>query len=575
MQAIFRPTIRLLQRRHLRQAAASSFATSRSASVLTGYKNWVSRGELAYDEKQFAILQLFDKLQRIIVKTVKSANERVTETVKDGKVEGNETADNKITHNAMPPLRLRGVYLYGEVGTGKTMLMDQFYHSLDPSISTKRRVHFHDFMLEIHKRIHLHKKQLIEQYGRDINLNLCSERDSIIIIAREIAREARVLCFDEFQVTDICDAMILSRLFGELWKQGVVLVATSNRHPSELYLNGLNRQYFLPFIEQLQGNCIVRNIGIDKDYRQDNVSQQGSYLVPDSAKNNAKLWDMYNAELVKRNQASKQETVAVMMGRTLTLQHANLACKACYVSFAELCDTDKGASDYQSLCAHYRTIYMHSIPQLSVLSHNEARRFITLIDAMYNNNVRFVWTAAARPAQLFRVLTTAEVFQQQDNLGTDHLWSTTDAVNAIDKDSTTCKERASDGSGIAIMPSTKQHLRGGEQARIPLDSNVYFGSTIKLTGANGFNQSDTVVDASCAGSGEAGSKSLHTASTNSGTAGAAAAVDAGQEELKVLEGELASIRELSFAFKRAASRLTEMSSVGYVERWGQHHPFEI
>ena len=133
-------------------------------------------------------------------------------------------------------LKVKGFYLFGSVGTGKTMLMDMFYNSI--KYPTKRRTHFHSFMLDIHKRMHDHKQFLLKTYGRDVHINMSSERDPIVYIASSISKESRVLCFDEFQVTDVCDALILRRLFNELWKNGVVLVATSNRPPKDLYLNG-------------------------------------------------------------------------------------------------------------------------------------------------------------------------------------------------------------------------------------------------------------------------------------------------------------------------------------------------
>jgi predicted ATPase len=395
-------------------------------------------------------------------------------------------------------------------------------------------------MLEVHRRIHAHKKQLLQQFGRDIHLNLSSERDSILIIAKEIAQEARVLCFDEFQVTDICDAMILSRLFGELWRRGVVLVATSNRHPEQLYLNGLNRQYFLPFIANLEINCVVRNIGVDKDYRQDNQRAEGAYYIPNSQETREKLWAQYTAQLA--GQPSLQETIPVMMGRSLTLPAANLARGACFVSFAELCETDRGSADYQALCAHFRCVYMHGIPTLTVLVHNEARRLIMLVDAMYNSGTRFVWTAAAPPADIFRVLTAEEMPREKDAaLGTDHAWSDPADLQSYDKSH----------SG-ATQQGESRHLRGGQQSevKIPLDSNVYFGSTLK------FAQSEQLQDAA----GQSGAEVEQSTPA-----------DAAQDELKVLEGELASVQELGFAFRRASSRLVEMSSVAYLQRWFSMH----
>jgi len=317
---------------------------------------------------------------------------------------------DSIDANATTQKRLRGLYMYGEVGTGKTMVMDMFFTSV--TIPHKRRVHFSEFMLEVHSRIHKHKQKLLQEFGRDIHLNLSSERDSITIIARDIAKEAQLLCFDEFQVTDICDAMILTRLFNELWKQNVVLVATSNRPPTDLYLNGLNRQYFLPFIERLQVNCLVRNINIDHDYRQGGHTAPNAYFIGNTPQNNTTLRGLYEAELQRGNFASEAVTVPVMNNRKLTLSDANLQAGVCFVEFSALCEIDRGASDYQALCAHFHTVFMPNIPVLTVLAHNEARRLITLIDAMYNSNVRFVWVADAPPAQLFGILNRKEVEQE-------------------------------------------------------------------------------------------------------------------------------------------------------------------
>ena len=165
-----------------------------------------------------------------------------------------------------PPPRLKGMYIYGHVGVGKTMAMDVFYDHCP--LAAKRRVHFHKFMLEIHQRIHAYKQRLLQQYGREVHINLSSERDAIAAVAHDIADECRLLCFDEFQVTDICDAMMLAKFFGVLWERGTVLVATSNRPPTDLYKDGLNRSYFLPFIDRLQDECVVWDMGTSEDYRQ-------------------------------------------------------------------------------------------------------------------------------------------------------------------------------------------------------------------------------------------------------------------------------------------------------------------
>ena len=528
---------------------------SEATPTLTAtYKLQVVTGALAFDEKQYKLVSLLEKLQNLVEKHQLEFGDdlhkeipSIGEDVPSTSGAGNDRTDT----NPSSQKRLRGLYMYGEVGTGKTMLMDMFFTKVN--IPHKRRVHFSEFMLEVHSRIHKHKQKLLQEFGRDIHLNLSSERDSITFIARDIAREAQVLCFDEFQVTDICDAMILTRLFNELWKQNVVLVATSNRPPTDLYLNGLNRQYFLPFIERLQVNCLVRNINIDHDYRQGGHTAPNAYFIGNTSQNLAALRGLYETELQKANFSSHEVTIPVMNNRKLTLAAANLQAGVCFVEFSALCETDRGSSDYQALCAHFHTVYMPSIPVLSVLAHNEARRLITLIDAMYNSNVRFVWVADAPPAQLFEILTKEEVEQGSVGgaaLGTDHSWSSS---------STTSQEVSSTRHTVAVESdaANERNLRGAEQPRRPLDSNIYFGTTLQLSKSGSKDKHGSMVE-----------NSLNPPSKAHSETDAHAPQDAAQDELKVLEGELASVQELSFAFRRAASRLTEMSSVGYLqERW--------
>jgi predicted ATPase len=493
--------------------------------LLNEYKSKVTQGVLRYDERQYRILQHFTKLQQLLV------------TASDVKLLVSAPAEQPPPDTASTRKRLRGLYLYGSVGTGKTMLMDSFFNSTP--VASKRRVHFHDFMLEVHSRIHKHKMSLLAQHGRDVHINLSSARDSIAAVALELATEAKLLCFDEFQVTDICDAMILSRLFNNLWNAGVVLVATSNRHPSELYQGGLNRQYFLPFIENLQVHCLVRDIGSSCDYRQQEPARCDAYYVPATGANREKLRRRFEGEL--GGASCGAVSVPVMMGRALTLSAGCLERRVCFASFHELCEAEKGAADYHALCSHFSTVYLHGVPVLSVLSHNEARRMITLVDALYNNHVRLVWTAEAPPAQLFRALSAMELRSEAPDatLGTDHSW--TAPVTSCDREGPQPAAGPETGTGNG----QSLHLRGEEQRR--LDISEYIGTAVALSGTT------TSQPAVAQGADSPGA--------------AAAVVDAAQEELKVLEGELASIQELSFAFRRAASRLAEMATETYERKW--------
>lgn len=413
------------------------------------------------------------------------------------------------------------MYLHGPVGTGKTMLMDLFFSLVEAPVGTKRRVHFNDFMLEIHKRIHQHNQRWIQSRGRGVQLDLSPERDSIRCVAADISCEARLLCFDEFQVTDICDAMIMIRLFDELWLRGVVLVATSNRPPEDLYLNGLNRQYFLPFIAQLQRHCAVRGIGVEKDYRLDGEPMVDNCLVPNSDANLMRLKDLFYAALGGGHGATAGPVeVPVMMGRTLQLAAADLQRGVCLVDFHSLCVVERGASDYIALCQHVHSVFMHGIPELSVLHHNEARRFITLIDAIYNANVRLVFCADQPPLQLFRELSAAELSGGDEALGTDHSWA---------------------GSGRGDYSIREERLlRGAQQTlhRLVPEGVVSDGGEPSLSSSSPSSLSSSSVE----------EEEVHV-------------------EVNVLEGELASIQELGFAFRRAASRLVEIGSRSYMQRW--------
>lgn len=224
------------------------------------------------------------------------------------------------------------------------MLMDIFYNSC--SIKKKRRVHFHKFMLEIHKRIHDFKQDLLRRHGRDVHLNLSSERDAIVQVARKISEEAKLLCFDEFQVTDICDAMILKKFMSELWDCGTVLIATSNRPPSDLYKDGINRMYFMPFIRRLEEECVVCDIQSLKDYRLDaKMNPTPAFYTPLSSESTAQLLEQY---LLDGGQYPMQAfSIPVMMGRKFLVDGGSLKKRVCWIEFKRLCEDDVGAADYQ------------------------------------------------------------------------------------------------------------------------------------------------------------------------------------------------------------------------------------
>lgn len=245
-------------------------------------------------------------------------------------------------------------------------MMDMFFQtSQEPK---KRRVHFHKFMLDVHKLIHDYKQGLLREFGRQRNIDLSRERDPVVYAAKIINEDAKLLCFDEFQVTDIADALIMTKLFNELWMRGTILLATSNRPPSDLYLGGINREYFMPFIEELQRRCIVRNLRSQIDYREVmSTLAEDAYYTPLSPESTAKLREQFQKNHAGESSTSVSEEmvrVPVMMGRELNVLARG---RACFVTFSEICEGNKGAADYSALAQCMDVIYMDGIPQLSVL----------------------------------------------------------------------------------------------------------------------------------------------------------------------------------------------------------------
>lgn len=278
---------------------------------------------------------------------------------------------------------IRGLYLYGGVGTGKTMLMDLFYEEL-PENWRKRRTHFHDFMLNVHSRLQKQK----------------GKADPLEVVAEELLRESVLLCLDEFMVTDVADALILNRLFGHLFRKGVVLVTTSNRAPDQLYEGGLQRDLFLPFIALLKERCIVHEIGSSIDYRKLNASEEGFYFCGEGS--SVLLREKF--KLLADGNIAKPSVVEVVMGRKLQVPFSANGCA--YFQFHELCEMPLGAADYIGLFNIFHTLALEGIPIFG--SHNRvaAYRFVTLVDVMYESKARLLCSAEAKPVDLFKCCIT-------------------------------------------------------------------------------------------------------------------------------------------------------------------------
>lgn len=292
----------------------------------------------------------------------------------------------------------KGLYVHGDVGRGKSMIMDLFFAAAP--IASKRRVHFHAFMLEIHRAMHdwryMEPAARKKQYGTDAD-------DPIPPLADKIARESLLLCFDEFQVSDVTDAMILGRLFTNLFARGVVMILTSNRAPDDLYMGGLNRELFLPAIEMIREKLDVSSLSGPIDYRMERMKGLQVYYHPlgDVATQalSKAFWKLTDHEVADRSKVGPEELS--VQGRTI---HVPVADKGVAVfSFKKLCGAALGAADYLEIAWHYHTVIMVGIPLLGPDKRNEAKRFVTFIDVLYENNVKFLCCAEVAPEDLYQV----------------------------------------------------------------------------------------------------------------------------------------------------------------------------
>lgn len=278
---------------------------------------------------------------------------------------------------------IKGLYIYGGVGRGKSMLMDLYYQN--SKIVKKRRVHFHAFMIEVHERLHEFRKTHDDA------------EDPIAHVAKDIAEDAWLFCFDEMHVNDIADAMVIARLFEHLFKFGVILVTTSNRHPNELYKNGLQREHFIPFIELLKHHVDIVELVSQHDYRLQKMQNMGQTYFYPLGSDADKFMQSTFEDMIHEMDIIPQ-TLHVQ-GRELTLQQT--AGDILLTSFKELCEQPLGSADYIEIANEFSTVLLKDVPRLRKEHRNEAKRFVMLIDELYEHKVKFICSAEVKANALY------------------------------------------------------------------------------------------------------------------------------------------------------------------------------
>ncbi len=337
------------------------------SAVADCYARLLAAGELSPDEDQQRAVAVLDRLASQL--TRKSKRGLLARLARK------------------PPSPPGGTYMWGGVGRGKSMLMELAFQNID--VASKRRVHFHEFMLEVHERLRVER---VKESG-----------DPIPPVAQALAREARLLAFDEMVINNAADAMILSRLFAQLLDAGVTVIITSNRPPRDLYLGGLNRELFLPFIDLIERRLDVVPLNGPTDYRLQRLGGMPTWYVPNGPEATRSLSEAFFrlTDYPPEDRAHvPAEDIPVQGGRTL---HVPKSLKGVAVfSFKRLCGEPRGAPDYLAIARRYHTLLMVGIPKLGPEKRNEAARFVTLIDALYESKVKLLAAADASPADLYR-----------------------------------------------------------------------------------------------------------------------------------------------------------------------------
>lgn len=359
------------------------YASDSKDTIINAFLEKINNNVIKKDDHQFKIVQ---SLQRL-------SNELRNYTPPEDSIWSRLGIKDRTSE------RPRGLYLWGSVGCGKTFLMDLFYDNCSVSDDNKRRVHFHRFMLDVHAEIHQIKLGKIKNRFVD-------QKNPIPTVAKLIASRTWLICLDEFQVTDVADAMILKQLFTNLFQDGVILLATSNRPPDDLYKSGLQRSAFLPFIPILKDNCQVECLDSNIDYRRQHSKIKKVYFVTKGSESGDSNLDTLFKVLSLAEDDIVGPKIFMVNNRQVRLNKTCGGIADC--EFSELCQQPLGADDYDRMGKLFHTVIIRNIPQMTVKMKSDVRRFITFIDMMYDNRVRVVFSARVPVDELFNFDTSGE-----------------------------------------------------------------------------------------------------------------------------------------------------------------------
>jgi len=352
-------------------------------SVQQGYDQLVAGGKIERDAAQMALVHRLDQLTDQLAETALA-------------VKGSSLGWLFGRARPKPPV-IRGLYVHGSVGRGKTMLMDLFFERAP--VKAKRRVHFHTFMADAQDRIHRARQAIVA--------GTLAERDPIAPVAAALAAEARLLCFDEFAVYDIADAMILGRLFARMFELGTIVVATSNVAPDRLYWEGLNRALFLPFIDLLKAHLDIVELDARTDYRSEREDDGKVYFSPTDAAADAAIDRIWQ----KLGGGAAVPVEIPFRGRTIHVPAA--IGDAARFRFEDICVAALGAADFVQIARRYRTVIIEHIPVMGFRERNYVKRFINLVDTLYDAHVKLIVSAAGEPEGLYLAEEGAESFEIQ------------------------------------------------------------------------------------------------------------------------------------------------------------------